>query len=216
MPESNQELRERLAAPFAADEINWKPAAVSGNRALAICYVSVRSVMERLDDVFGIGGWETSYRETPAGVNCRLRVLIGDRWVDHEDFGAFSEQADEGDRCKAAYSDALKRVAVHLGIGRYLYSVANQWLPWDAKGRRFLEQPQLPAEFRPARPALAQSSTPVANGISDKQWAALVALCKARGFKPSGLLTHFHVAKPREIPAARFAEAAALIEKVKA
>ena len=28
---------EQLAAPFAASEIRWKPQAVSGNRALAIC-----------------------------------------------------------------------------------------------------------------------------------------------------------------------------------
>jgi hypothetical protein len=53
-------------------------------------------------------------------------------------------------------------------------------------------------------------------GITAKQWAALEALCKAKGFKAAAVLAHFHVSKPREIPADRFAEAAALIEKVKA
>jgi hypothetical protein len=208
----NHELRQCLAAPFAPDEIQWKPAAVTNGRALAICYVSVRAVMDRLDDVFGVGGWQTSYRETPDGVNCRLDVWIGDRWIQHEDFGAFSEQPDGGDRVKAAYSDALKRVAIHVGVGRYLHAVPNQWLPWDPKARKFLQEPHLPAEWRPAGWALANSSTPAANGITDKQWTALVGLCKARGFKPSALLTHFHVAKPRQIAAAQFAEAVALIE----
>jgi hypothetical protein len=222
----NHELRQRLAAPFAADEIQWKPAAVSGNRALAICYVSVRAVMDRLDDVFGVGGWQTSYRETSDGVNCRLEVWIGDRWIQHEDFGAFSEQPDGGDKVKAAYSDSLKRVAVHLGVGRYLHAVPCRWLPWDSKARKFLQPPQLPAEAAGPVKAGSRSSpagqTPLngnqaaANGISAKQWAALEALCKAKGCKAANVLAHFHVTKPREIPADRFAEAAALIEKTRA
>jgi hypothetical protein len=48
-----------------------------------------------------------------------------------EDVGGQSEQPDEGDRRKAAFSDALKRAAVKFGIGRYLYRQKPQWVDWD-------------------------------------------------------------------------------------
>jgi hypothetical protein len=33
-----------LAAPFPANEVRWKLRAVSGNRALVICYIDARAV----------------------------------------------------------------------------------------------------------------------------------------------------------------------------
>jgi hypothetical protein len=187
----NHELRQRLAAPFAADEIQWKPAAVSGSRALAICYVSARAVMDRLDDCFGVGGWQTSYRETPDGVNCRLELWIGERWIQHEDFGAFSEQPDGGDKVKAGYSDSLKRVAIHVGVGRYLYAVPNQWLPWDPKARKFLQEPKLPQQAggngKLIRKSSAAAATPPGanhtpgNGITDEERQELTQLLAQKG-----------------------------------
>jgi hypothetical protein len=35
-------LAELLTAPFPANEVRWKPQAVSGNRALAICHIDAR------------------------------------------------------------------------------------------------------------------------------------------------------------------------------
>ena len=54
-------LADLLAAPFAADEIKWKPKIVKGNRALAIAYLDARLVEDRLDAVFGPGGWQDRY-----------------------------------------------------------------------------------------------------------------------------------------------------------
>jgi hypothetical protein len=71
-------LATRLAAPFDPAEVKWKPQAVSGNRALAVAFVDVRVVMDRLDDVLGLGNWSTTYREIAGGIVCTLRVKIGD------------------------------------------------------------------------------------------------------------------------------------------
>src|ERR1700722_18608877 len=102
-------LAQASPAPFAPREVKFKPALVSGNRALALAYVDARVIQDRLDDVLGVMGWQDSYRVLPEGsVMCRLRLKIGE-WITKVDVGGQSEQPDGGDRTKAAFSDALKR-----------------------------------------------------------------------------------------------------------
>lgn len=145
-----EEVARLLAEPFEADEVKWKPQAVSGSRAMAIAYVSSRAVMDRLDEVLGVGNWQTSFREIPDGIICRLRVKLNGDWADHEDVGGFSAQPDDGDKLKAAFSDALKRVAVHVGVGRYLYSLPRQWVDYDPQKKQFARAPELPTWANPA------------------------------------------------------------------
>jgi len=146
------ELAARLSAPFDPSEVKWKPQVVSGQRAMAIAYVDARVVMDRLDEVLGLGGWQASYREVPDGIVCRLRAKLGGEWIEHEDVGSYSEQPDEGDRIKAAFSDALKRAAVHLGVGRYLYRLPSQWVDYDPQRKQLKAKPDLPDWAKPHRP----------------------------------------------------------------
>jgi len=119
--------------PFEESEIKLKPAMVKGNRCLALAYVDARLIMDRLDEVVGIDCWRDEYTVLPGGneVECRLSVKIAGAWVTKADVGGQSEQPDEGDRMKAAYSDALKRAAVKFGIGRFLYRRPQQWMDYD-------------------------------------------------------------------------------------
>ena len=138
--------------------MRWKPQAISGSRALAVCYIDARAVMDRLDDVFGVAGWQDAYQPLAEGtVLCRLRVLIEGQWVEKQDVGGESEQKDGGDRAKAAFSDALKRAAVKLGVGRYIYSLPLQWVDYDPQKKQFTRTPTLPTWALPkqttARPA---------------------------------------------------------------
>lgn len=151
MDEATLELRGLLEEPFDPSELKWKPQTVKGNRALAICYVDARVVMDRLDDVFGVGGWQTNYSIKDDGVVCRLRVRVNGEWVEHEDFGGYSEQPDEGDKKKAAFSDALKRAAIHLGIGRYLYRMPRSWADYDEQKKCITKPPPLPDFALPRR-----------------------------------------------------------------
>src|SRR5579871_3692552 len=152
-----EELTEALAAPFDAREVKFKPAVVNGNRALALAYVDARVIQDRLDEVLGVAGWQDEYECLPdGGVVCRLRLRLGDQWITKMDVGGPSEQPDEGDRRKAAFSDALKRAAVKFGIGRYLYRLPAQWVDYDAQKKQIVAPPQLPAFALPkakARPA---------------------------------------------------------------
>src|SRR5271170_4984673 len=156
-------LMQALAAPFDPREVKFKPAVVSGHRALAMAYIDARVIQDRLDDVLGGAGWQDEYECLPDGsVVCRLRLRLGDEWVTKMDVGAPSEQPDEGDRRKAAFSDALKRAAVKFGIGRYLYRVGTIWADFDPQKKKFVRPPTLPPELMPRAKSEPAARGPVA------------------------------------------------------
>jgi hypothetical protein len=101
-----KQLSLALIAPFPADAVHFKPVTVKDNRALAAAYLDARAVMQRLDCVFGVGQWQDAYVLVNGGsVVCTLSVRIDDQWVHKTDVGSPSEQPDEGDRLKSAFSD---------------------------------------------------------------------------------------------------------------
>jgi hypothetical protein len=162
-------IAQALAAPFEVSEVKFKPQTVSGNRALAVPFVDARVIQDRLDDVLGVMGWQDSYECLPDGaVVCRLRIRLGSEWITKEDVGGQSEQPDEGDRRKAAFSDALKRAAVKFGIGRYLYRLKPQWVDYDPQKRQILRNPVLPLP-QPANAHREAEPAPAKNGAGEKK-----------------------------------------------
>ncbi|MBI3909412.1 MAG: hypothetical protein HY320_00580 [Armatimonadetes bacterium] len=157
----SKEIQEALAAPFPEDEIEFLPKSPANGRALALAYIDARSVMRRLDAVVGPRNWwfdfdvldlspgrggergavPTTPKAFGVWVKGRLTVL----GVTKCDAG---EAVDEDEALKAAVSDALKRCAVHFGIGRYLYYLPRLWAPYDSARRRFIEPPRLPTGAR--------------------------------------------------------------------
>jgi hypothetical protein len=138
-------IAEALARPFDAGEVKFKPQSISGNRALAVAYVDARVVLDRLDSVLGVMAWQDSYECLPDGaVVCTLKIRINGEWIQKVDVGGQSEQPDEGDRRKAAFSDALKRCAVKWGIGRYIYRLKPQWCDYDLQKKQFVQTPTIP------------------------------------------------------------------------
>src|SRR4029077_19002535 len=93
VPAAFAALTRALAGPFEPSEVKFKPAVVSGNRALALAYVDARVIQDRLDDVLGVEGWQDDYECLEDGsVVCRLRLRLGDEWVTKVDVGGPSEQ----------------------------------------------------------------------------------------------------------------------------
>jgi len=139
-------IRAALAAPFAPAEVRFIPGAVSGHRALALAYLDVRAVEDRLDRVLGVGGWQDEYQVLPDGsVVCKLKVRLGGEWLVKSDVGTPGDCPTGAGRLKAAFSAALKRAAVKWGIGRYLYKVPGRWADYDPARRQLVTTPQLPA-----------------------------------------------------------------------
>lgn len=150
------EIQEALCEPFHPDCVKWKPGATKGNSALALAYIDARDVMNRLDDVVGVGNWSDAYEVLAGGdVMCRLSVRIGDEWITKSDVGAIGDSKDQGNDIKTAFSDALKRAAVKFGIGRYLYALDNEWVPYDERSRRITKPPTLPEWALPKDSAVA-------------------------------------------------------------
>jgi hypothetical protein len=146
MPKTEMTVAERLAEPFPPEAVGWKPQSIKGDRAMAVAYIDARDVMDRMDDVLGVGEWQDSYDLLPDGsVMCRLSVRIQGEWIVKADVGSPSDQPDSGDRLKAAFSDALKRAAIKFGIGRYLYRLPIQWADYDSMKKQFRSPPNLPA-----------------------------------------------------------------------
>lgn len=134
---SPDEVARLLAGPFPPGTVKYRPGAVSGHRALALPYVDARAVQEKLDEAVGVMGWQDAYDHLEDGsVVCRLKLRIGGEWICKTDVGSPSGQPDEGDRHKAAVSDALKRAAVKFGVGRYLYQLEAKWVDYDPRTKQ--------------------------------------------------------------------------------
>src|SRR5260370_18343679 len=90
------EIQAALRRPFAAQQIRWKPQTVTADkqRCLAVAYLDGHAVMDRLDEVFGVGGWQDSYQLLPDGsAVCTLRVLIAGHWIQKQDVAGASNQS---------------------------------------------------------------------------------------------------------------------------
>ncbi len=144
---TDNEIMQALREPFPAEDVGWLPGATTKDKskALALAYIDARVVMDRLDAVMGIGGWQATYEMTTDGCWCHLALNLPGGWLTKTDMG------DAGDvgGAKSAVSNALKRAAVQWGIGRYLYSVEGIWVDYDDQRKRFKTTPTLPPKFLP-------------------------------------------------------------------
>jgi hypothetical protein len=102
-----------LKRPFAIGKLKWR----QGGGGKELVYITARDVMDRLDEVFGVGGWQTNFDFIGDRMICKLAILTDQGWITKSD-GA-DDSTIEG--AKGGISDALKRAAVQYGIGRYLY-----------------------------------------------------------------------------------------------
>ena len=143
----------RLREPFFADDIEWKPIAVSKrtNKGLAAAYLTNRAIQQRLDDVCGPADWLNEFTAGPnGGVLCGLsiRIVREDGTADWVTKWDGAENTDV-EAVKGGLSNAMKRAASHWGIGRYLYDLPQQWVALDDRGR-FAQPPRIPSQFLPS------------------------------------------------------------------
>lgn len=115
MAEKNTIDFRKLAEPFPKSELR----SFTGKGGKKFDYITARHVMNRLDSVVGPENWRDEYREVgEGGVVCTLYLRINGEWVGKSDVGTREGNVEP---VKGKYSVALKRAAVHWGIGRELY-----------------------------------------------------------------------------------------------
>jgi hypothetical protein len=209
----------RLTEPFPATDVEWRigQAGKSGEKVWAkvLAYITARAIQERLDEVFGPGGWKNEYRAGPnGGLLCRIYFKNDEgEWVWRED-GAENTDIEA---VKGGISGATKRAGSALGIGRYLYRLEEGFaetstekkrgwnyarLPKDKGGDAFYWiPPELPAW---ALPAVNQHGEPLA---SEEQ---IAELRKLAGQKSPTALTAINrrlSSRPTETEAAEWLDA---------
>ena len=116
----------RLQRTFDSEDIQWRvqQAGISASNkpyVMAIPYVNNRAIQKRLDEVLGLFGWENAYKPTPDGKGylCGITVHQDGKSVTKWDGAEYTNI----EPLKGALSDSMKRSAVQLGIGRYLYQL---------------------------------------------------------------------------------------------
>lgn len=150
------EITRALNAPFEPHEVKVRKQA---GRDLS--YITARTAMNRLDDVFGGENWEDTYFPIENGVVCTLKVTYPDgRVVTKSDAGGHAGMQDQGDDEKSGFSDAFKRAAIKFGVGRYLYrdgvpkvaqdqQGAHREAPAQQQRPNYQERPQAPQQAYP-------------------------------------------------------------------
>lgn len=126
------ELWHRLRAPFDPRRVQWRmdQASLKTKKVMLLCYIDARTVAARLDEVCGPTGWSVRYEPWQGGVLCTLTIASNRGPIHKQGVGT----AGNFEQVKGAASDAFKRAAVQWGIGRYLYSVPEAWVPVQEKG----------------------------------------------------------------------------------
>ena len=109
-----------LAAPFEEKDLKHRP----GRAGMTFTYADARAVAQRLDDVLGIEGWqfEVKVADPIRGVvHGSLVIVIEGKSTIKQDFG-YPNSTQDDEPLKSAASDALRRCAAQVGVGRSLYS----------------------------------------------------------------------------------------------
>jgi len=118
----------------------WRVQEAKEYGANCVAYIDARAVMNRLDEVCGVGGWQSKYESHNGNLYCSIGVKVDNEWVWKTDCGSESNVEKE----KGEASDALKRAAVQFGVGRFLYDLPikklktkqhnSKWYPVDSSG----------------------------------------------------------------------------------
>lgn len=116
----SKKISEALLAPFEEKDLKHRP----GRAGMTFTYADARAVAQRLDDVLGIENWQFEVKVADparAVVHGSLVVVIDGKTTIRQDFG-YPNSTQDDEPLKSAASDALRRCAAQLGVGRSLYS----------------------------------------------------------------------------------------------
>ena len=112
---------DKLQKPLTAHEIDFRVQSINkGGYATILAYKDARVDMKRLDEVFGVCGWQRDYKTVGNLMLCGISIWdsTNKQWVTKWDTGTESNT----EAAKGLASDSFKRACFNLGIGRELYS----------------------------------------------------------------------------------------------
>ncbi len=128
------EIAAQLSEPFALDDIDFLPKKTIEKEGKTLCmalpYADPRAYEDRLNALCP-GEWSTP---TPTAIVvgtklvCFITVVICG--VPHSDVGEAGPGENQGTE---AWAQAFKRACSQAGLGRYLYNLEKEWVPFNTQ-----------------------------------------------------------------------------------
>ena len=156
MTKDAKTIREELARPFAAEDLEWRIQVTSKDKTsgLAIPYVTNRAIQDRLDEVVGPENWYNDYKPWHGNGKKDAQICGISIYFEGKGFITKWDGAEDSDiePIKGGLSDSMKRSAVQWGIGRVLYKMTKPlWVKIEQKGNSYVicdtERPKLNAAY---------------------------------------------------------------------
>ena len=156
MAKGAKTIREELARPFAAEDLEWRIQVTSKDKTsgLAIPYVTNRAIQDRLDEVVGPENWYNDYKPWHGNGKKDAQICGISIYFEGKGFITKWDGAEDSDiePIKGGLSDSMKRSAVQWGIGRVLYKMTKPlWVKIEQKGNSYVicdtERPKLNAAY---------------------------------------------------------------------
>ncbi|SRR6266705_950453 len=130
------EIAAQLSEPFALDDIDFLPKKTIEKEGKTLCmalpYADPRAYEDRLNALCP-GEWSTP---TPTAIVvgtklvCFITVVICG--VPHSDVGEAGPGENQGTE---AWAQGFKRACSQAGLGRYLYNLDKEWVPFKVEGK---------------------------------------------------------------------------------
>lgn len=123
-------VEELLQAKFEPTQVKaltkrWTGRDGQEKQAGPFSYVEDEAVMDRLDEVLGLGGWQvpdvTAFGDTCVRLTLSIKHPATGEWTQYADFG-YATRTDSAEPLKEAWTDAFRRCARMPGVARYIYA----------------------------------------------------------------------------------------------
>lgn len=132
------DITAQLAAPFALDEIGFLPKGKIEREGKTLCmalpYADPRVYEDRLN-ALAPGEWSTPAPIALVAGNkliCYVTVIV--YGVAHTDVGEATN--NEENTGTEAWAQAFKRACSQFGLGRYLYDLEKEWVPFNVQRKQ--------------------------------------------------------------------------------
>src|SRR5258708_706 len=135
------ELREfeaQLKEPFALDDMDFLPKGKVEREGKTLCmalpYADPRVYQDRLNTI-AYGEWSTPAPVVVVAGNkliCYVTVVLCG--IPHTDVGEATN--NEENTGTEAWAQAFKRACSQFGLGRYLYDLEKEWVPFDLQRKQ--------------------------------------------------------------------------------
>src|SRR6266581_8731480 len=130
-----EDIKEQLKAPFALEDIDFLPKGKIERDGKTFCmafpYADPRVYQDRLNEL-AYGEWSTPAPVVIAAGNkliCYVTVIL--YGVPHTDVGEATN--NEENTGTEAFAQAFKRACSQFGLGRYLYDLDKEWVPFNVQ-----------------------------------------------------------------------------------